>query len=94
MQLLVLVLVVLMLLMMVAFVAALLISALVFAAIAFAVGYPLWHFLFKPWAQGQRVAVSRHLNPMERLQRLYIEGKIDLFEFERRVARLIAVERF
>jgi hypothetical protein len=93
MQFVVLFLVVMMLLTMVAFVAALLISVLVCAALAFAVGYPLWHFLFKPWVQGQRAAVARHVNPIERLQRLYIEGKIDLFEFERRVARLLAVER-
>ena len=32
------------------------------------------------------------LSPIERLQNLYVEGTIDLTEFERRVARLVAVE--
>jgi hypothetical protein len=36
--------------------------------------------------------IAPRLNPMERLRNLYVEGKIDLFEFERRVAKLLALE--
>lgn len=47
--------------------------------------------LGRRWAQprAQQLAVK----PIERLQNLYAEGKIDLFEFETRIAHLIALER-
>jgi hypothetical protein len=70
---------------------ALLVLTLVLLAMACVVGIPLY-------LMGRRFA-SRHgistpsVNPMERLRTLYVDGKIDLMEFERRVARLIAVER-
>ena len=68
----------------------LILSALVFLALACAVGLPIW-YMSRHWRRGVGFAAS--MNPIERLQNLYVEGKIDLFEFERRVAQLIAVER-
>lgn len=68
----------------------LIISALIFVALACAVGIPLY-LLSRSWL-AQR-GVTPGLHPMDRLKSLYVEGKIDLFEFERRVAHLIAVER-
>lgn len=74
-------------------IAVMVMMAVMFAvAMALAIGVPAY-LLIKNWP-----GISRHVNrltqnPMERLQTLYVEGKIDLFEFERRVAHLIAVER-
>jgi uncharacterized membrane protein len=69
---------------------ALIVSALVILAMACLIGVPLYlmgrqHF--------KRMGIrGRTQRPIERLQQLYAEGKIDLFEFERRVAHLIALE--
>ena len=62
-------------------------------AIALAIGIPTY-LLARHFSQKNSRIVQFAHNPMERLQQLYIEGKIDLFEFERRVARLIAVEHY
>lgn len=70
---------------------ALLLSFLVVVAMACAVGIPLW-LMSKQWMSRHGVSHSVQ-NPVERLQNLYVEGKIDLFEFERRVAHLISAER-
>lgn len=59
------------------------------AAVALGVGIPAY-LVFQWWRRSQVPALTQ--KPMERLQSLYVEGKIDIFEFERRVASLIAVE--
>jgi hypothetical protein len=66
---------------------ALLVSALLLLTMAAVVAVPLY-FVAKPHFHKRRVAV----NPVERLQNLYVDGKIDLFEFERRVAQIVHVE--
>ena len=72
----------------------LILSALIFLAFACLVGVPLY-IVGKHWLNGHGVNLAmRKQSPMERLQNLYVEGKIDLFEFERRVANLIAVEHY
>ncbi|HEX6510297.1 MAG TPA: hypothetical protein VF221_21925 [Chloroflexota bacterium] len=68
----------------------LIISALLILTMACVVGIPLYlmgrhHFRHMGFKQTTQ-------RPIERLQQLYAEGKIDLFEFERRVAHLIALE--
>jgi hypothetical protein len=68
----------------------LIVTALLMLALACIVGIPLW-LMAKPRLQRMGIAAPR-LNPMDRLRNLYVEGKIDLFEFERRVARLLALE--
>jgi hypothetical protein len=68
----------------------LIVTALLMLALACAVGIPLW-LMAKPRLERMGIVAPR-LNPMERLKSLYVEGKIDLFEFERRVARLLALE--
>jgi hypothetical protein len=70
---------------------ALLVSALVLLAMACVVGIPLYLMSKRLM---HRHGISRpSISPMERLRNLYVEGKIDLMEFERRVAHLISVER-
>ena len=67
---------------------AFIVSVLTIAAIVAVIALPIWY-------------VSRHhlgtrspgQPPLERLKNLYVEGKIDLFEFERRVERLLAIEK-
>jgi len=66
----------------------LIVSALAVAAM---IGLPLW-FMAKHW-KTQRAVPVRVQSPIERLKNLYIEGKIDLFEFERAVAHLVHAER-
>jgi uncharacterized membrane protein len=68
----------------------LIMTALLILTMACLVGIPLYmmgrhHF-------GGLGLKGRTQRPIERLQQLYAEGKIDLFEFERRVAHLIALE--
>lgn len=58
-------------------------------AVVLGVGIPAY-LVFQWWRRSQMPALTQ--KPMERLQNLYVEGKIDLFEFERRVANLIAVD--
>jgi hypothetical protein len=71
---------------------ALIVSALAILAVMCLVGIPLW-LLAKPRLQRAGIAVGTpRLTPVERLQALYAEGKIDMFEFERRVSRLISIE--
>ena len=69
---------------------ALVVSVLTILAVMCLVGIPLW-LLAKPHLRRHGMAGFRR-QPVERLQALYAEGKIDMFEFERRVARLLAVE--
>jgi uncharacterized membrane protein len=67
----------------------LILSVLVIAAMALAVGVPLYLILkYHNRHQPRRLRRS----PIEALQEMYAEGKIDLIEFERRVARLVAIE--
>jgi hypothetical protein len=68
----------------------LIVSALALACVAAMIGLPLW-FMFRRPRSRRRVPV-RTQSPIERLKNLYIEGKIDLFEFERAVAQLVHVE--
>jgi len=65
----------------------LIVTVAIVAAMALAVGIPVY-LAFKRHDGPRRV----RLNPIEALQELYAEGKIDLTEFERRVARLVAIE--
>lgn len=70
-------------------IAAILAALFSLTAMAVAIGVPAY--------VAYRVLSGRHSHgprqrPLERLQQLYVEGKIDLFEFEQRVAHLIAVE--
>lgn len=69
----------------------LLLSVLVLLAMVCAVGIPLY-LMSKRWMRRQGIAKPA-VSPMDRLRNLYVEGKIDLFEFEQRVAQLIHVER-
>lgn len=71
-------------------VAALIFWAFVMLAMACAIGIPLW-FLGRHLMRHQ--LAPRAQSPIERLQNLYVDGRIDLFEFERRVARLVAYDR-
>jgi hypothetical protein len=66
-------------------------TVLALVATALAIGIPLY-FLLKPHLSGRSLG-RLSSNSIERLQRLYVEGKIDLFEFERRVAHLLAIEQ-
>lgn len=70
---------------------ALIIATVTLAIVAVAIGIPLW-LAWRSWA-ARHGLTARARTSVERLQELYIEGKIDLFEFERRVAGLIAVEK-
>ena len=70
---------------------ALIVSAVMTLATACAVAVPAW-FAWKYWSHHHRSIPNRQ-SSLERLKTLYIEGKIDLFEFERRAETLIAVER-
>jgi hypothetical protein len=69
---------------------ALILSALAVLAVMCLIGIPLWLFA-RPHLQRAGIATHRR-TPLERLQSLYAEGKIDMFEFERRVSRLISLE--
>lgn len=69
---------------------ALILSTLVFLALACVVGLPLY-MMSRHHLQGLGLR-RKTQRPIERLQQLYAEGKIDLFEFERRVAHLITLE--
>lgn len=70
--------------------AALLFAVLAMAVLAAMIAIPAYVF-WRSWQARHRLAQPAHTS-IEGLKRLYIEGKIDLFEFERRVERLIAVE--
>jgi hypothetical protein len=69
-------------------VVAIVVSVLILATVAALIALPMY-VLARPHLQRRGVSV----NPIERLQNLYADGKIDLFEFERRVAALVRVER-
>jgi purine-cytosine permease-like protein len=90
MQLLALLFVVVVLVAIVGFVVMLILSLLFMLAMACAIGIPI--YLIARHYMGGRNSVSSGPSPMERLKNLYIEGKIDLFEYEQRVAKLIAIE--
>ena len=65
------------------------VSILFLAALALAVGIPLYLVLNR-----HREPKRLRRSPIEALQDMYAEGKIDLSEFERRVARLVAIEHW
>lgn len=67
----------------------LLVTFLVVAALALMIAVPLY-LMAKPHLRKRGITKS----PVEKLQDMYAEGKIDLFEFERRVASLVKVEHF
>lgn len=90
MQILLVLVAVILLFMVIATVVAILFAMLTALAMAAAVGIPLY-FIFRHFSTRRGLAKPR-ISPIERLQNLYIEGKIDLFEYERLVSRLIAVE--
>jgi hypothetical protein len=69
----------------------LLITVFVALLTACAVGIPLW-FLARWWQRNRTISAPAQ-SPLDRLKTLYVEGKIDLFEFEQRLAHLIAVDR-
>jgi hypothetical protein len=69
---------------------ALFVAAVMMMAIMCAIGIPIW-LMVRHWLGQRRLTVAA-LQPIDRLRNLYVEGKIDLFEFEQRVARLVAVE--
>lgn len=75
-----------------AMVVALIMAIVTLAVMALVIGVPIY-FLVRHVMRDPSIPRVRQ-NPLERLQNLYIEGKIDLFEYERRVAQLIAVEQF
>lgn len=68
----------------------LIVSALVFLALACAVGIPLW-LIAKPHLRRHGID-GTGIRPIDRVKELYVEGKIDLFELERRVAHLLSFE--
>jgi len=72
----------------VATIVTLIITVLTVALMIAAVTVPAWYLGRHYFAK----SVPRQ-SPLERLQNLYIEGKIDLFEFERRVEHLLALEK-
>jgi threonine/homoserine/homoserine lactone efflux protein len=69
----------------------LLFAAVMLVSFAALIGLPLW-LMWRSWSHRQGIG-TRARSSIERLQELYIEGKIDLFEYERRVARLVAIEQ-
>lgn len=69
---------------------ALIMTALVILTMACVVGVPLY-MLGRRHFSGMGLR-GRTQRPIERVQELYAEGKIDLFEFERRVAHLLQLE--
>lgn len=69
---------------------ALILTVLAIAAIVLAIGVPMY-FLARHWLSRPSLAELKH-SSIDRLQSLYVDGKIDIFEFERRVAQLITVE--
>lgn len=78
--------------------AAAFVAVLTFLAFACAVGIPLYVLarLARPRLQRfgsfQSSVAGNSQAALERLKMLYVEGKIDLFEFERRAAHLISTE--
>jgi hypothetical protein len=68
----------------------LIVSALVCLALAAVIGLPIYLFL-KPKLE-RRGMIGGPQTALERLKSLYVDGKIDLFEFERRAASLITYE--
>ena len=70
---------------------ALLVAAMVTLVLAAAVGMPLY-LMARPYLKRHGITGKNRPSPVERLQTLFAEGKIDLFEFERRVAQLVRIE--
>lgn len=68
-----------------------LLAVVTLIALACLVGLPIY-FVGKRWLKEQGFIHAAH-DPLDRLKALYVEGKIDMFEFERRAAALIAIER-
>ncbi|MGI8825747.1 MAG: hypothetical protein ACR2JC_08890 [Chloroflexota bacterium] len=55
-----------------------------------AIGLPVY-FVARHWAHKNGFVRSSQ-RPLDRLKALYVEGKIDMFEFERRAAALLSLE--
>jgi hypothetical protein len=72
------------------FVVFLVLSAITMLAIMALVAIPLWR-LARPHIQNAGI-VGDGKPPLRRLQTMYAEGKIDMFEFERRVAKVLSRE--
>lgn len=73
--------------------AIMLLATLMFLLVlACAIGLP-FYILAKRWMSRQGLLRPAQ-QPLDRLKTLYVEGKIDLFEFERRAAALLHVENF
>lgn len=89
MQLLVFLAVALLVVFLVFMVLALIAAVMATVAVVLGVGIPIY-LLYQWWRRSQMPSLTQ--KPLDRLQNLYVEGKIDIFEFERRVASLIAVE--
>lgn len=69
---------------------ALFIAFIFMVVLAAAVGIPLY-FMSQKWLGAKGIS-ARARTPIERLRAMYVDGKIDLFEFERRVAQLVHTE--
>ena len=69
---------------------ALLFALLTMLVIACAIGVPV--YLLSRSMLHRHGLARQPMNPIQRLQNLYADGKIDLFEFERRVAHLVTLE--
>lgn len=69
-----------------------------FVAFACAVGLPIYFMArharprMQHFGSFQSSVAGNSQAALERLKMLYVEGKIDLFEFERRAAHLISIE--
>lgn len=70
---------------------AVIVTVVVFVAMMCAVAVPAY-LVGRHWL-GTRRQPAQAQTPIDRLQTMYVEGKIDLFEFERRVAHILTVER-
>jgi len=58
-------------------------------AVGLAIGIPTV-MLIQWWRKSSARTLTQ--KPMDRLQNLYVDGKIDLFEYEKRVAALVSTE--
>ena len=75
----------------VSLIVAFVLAILSMAAIGLAIGLPIY-FILRHWSRNNPRIARLKQSPLERLQQLYIDGRIDLFEYESRLARLIAIE--
>lgn len=69
----------------------LVIAVAIFLSVAVAIGVPV--YFMGRYFSSRRLVPVKPVNHVEQLRTLYLDGKIDLFEFEQLVARHIAAER-